>query len=364
MIRVLSLLFAAWLLPCSTYAAARLGDYATVEFAPTRGQTFAIPVLLEQPAEVEINLYTSDGDLLRTLRSPEPLPPGTHTLVWDGKDAQGIVAPDEAYIPVLKVKPANGEEQIDDPRTTSGGEVLEDLRVEITSTQDIAYTLSAPARVLIRAGIKGGPMLRSLANWQPRGPGRNIQRWDGHDSSGLVDLRGEPNLSILVTAFLLPEHAILTSGNTALDYRSYRTQKGGPERLVTPDQMTLSRGATRLSRYYYSPRSQDADPHITVTLSQDLPRTADGLPLVKLGQTLPVIAHIAREDRWLMNESLYEVAFFIDHQFLSEEEQGYVPLTWLWTVNGLAPGRHLLTVNVSGFSGKVGVASTLFIVAE
>ena len=50
-------------------------------------------------------------------------------------------------------------------------------------------------------------------------------------------------------------------------------------------------------------------------------------PLVKLGQTLAVTADIAREDRWLMNESLYEVAFFIDHQFVSEEEQGYVPLT-------------------------------------
>ncbi len=364
MIRWFTLLLAACLLPDSTYATTRLGDYATVEFAPARGQTFAIPVLIEQPATVTIDLYTSDGDLLRTLRSPEPLPPGTHTLVWDGKNAAGTVAPDEAYIPVLKVKSATGEDQVEDPRTTSGGEVLEELRVEITATQDIAYTLPAPARVLIRAGIKGGPMLRSLANWQPRGPGKNIQRWDGHDSGGLVDLRGEPNLSILVTAFRLPDHAIITSGNSALDYRTYRTQQGWPEPAVSPDKIVLSRGAVRLSRHHYAPRSQDADPRVTITLPQELARTADGLPLVKLGQTLPVTADIVREDRWLMTESLYEVAFFIDHQFVSEEEQGYVPLTWLWTVNGLAPGRHLLTVNVSGFSGKVGVASTLLLVAE
>lgn len=358
-----TLLLAACLLPGSTYAA-RLGDYATVEFAPARGQTFPIPLVLEQPADVEITLYTSDGDLVRTLRSNEPLPPGTHNLLWDGKDATGAVLPDEAYIPVLKVKPTTGEEQIEDPRTTSGGETLENLPVEITAAQDIAYTLPAPARVLIRAGIKGGPMLRSLANWQPRGPGRNIQHWDGRDSSGLVDLRGEPNLSILVTAFRLPEHAIITNGNTALDYRAYRTRQGWPEQAAPPDKMVLSRGATRLSRHYYAPRSQDADPRVTVALPQELPRAADGLPQVKLGQTLPVTADIAPEDRWLMTESLYEVAFFIDHQFVSEEEQGYVPLTWLWTVNGLAPGRHLLTVNISGFSGKVGVASALLMVAE
>jgi hypothetical protein len=235
------------LLPSSTYAAARLGDYATVEFTPARGQTFAIPVLLEQPAAVEINLYTSDGDLVRTLHSPEPLPPGTHTLIWDGKDAQGTVVPDEAYVPVLKVKPTDGEEHLDDPRTTSGGEMLEDLRVEITATQDIAYTLPAPARVLIRAGIKGGPLLRSLANWLPRGSGRNLQRWDGHDSSGLVDLRSEPNLSLLVTAFRLPDHAILTSGNTTLDYRRYRTRQGWPEPAVSPDKIVLSRGTTHFS---------------------------------------------------------------------------------------------------------------------
>lgn len=272
--------------------------------------------------------------------------------------------PDEAYVSVLKATLEDGREIVIDPRATSGGEVVEKVPVEIAAGRDIAYTLPAPCRVLIRVGIKGGPLLRALADWQPRGPGRNVQRWDGYDSSGLVDLRTEPELSVVVAAFRLPERAVITTGNTALSYRAYRAQKGWSDPAVRVEPSMLVRNGVRISRHYYAPRAQDANPRITVTLPDTLPRVADGLPLLKLGQSVPIKADIAQEDRWLMDESLYEVAFFIDHKFMSEEEQGYVPLTWLWLVNGLTPGKHLLTVNVSGFSGKVGAASLLFTVGE
>lgn len=61
-----------------------------------------------------------------------------------------------------------------------------------------------------------------------------------------------------------------------------------------------------------------------------------------------------------MNEQQYEVAFFIDGEFIAEEEQGYVPITWNWVAQDLSPGEHMLTVNISGFGGKVGVSSLLF----
>jgi hypothetical protein len=34
------------------------------------------------------------------------------------------------------------------------------------------------------------------------------------------------------------------------------------------------------------------------------------------------------DDRWLMQEQLYEVAYFVDGDFVSEEENGYVPIAW------------------------------------
>ena len=65
------------------------------------------------------------------------------------------------------------------------------------------------------------------------------------------------------------------------------------------------------------------------------------------------------EDKWPLEQSLYEVSFFLDQQFVSEEETGYTPLTWRWDPAGLAPGLHVMTVNVSGYWGHVGVASVL-----
>ncbi len=337
---------------------ARLDVHAESEFDPTRGQRFKIPFDLTRSASAELRILSPDGERVRSLGGPLLLPAGRQVLEWDGRDDGGLLVPDEAYIPVLIVH-AEGREEVIDPRGDSGGEVIEDLRVEVTPGGDIAYALPAPARVLVRVGIKGGPMLRSLANWAPRPAGRNVQRWDGRDADGLMDLRGQGSLSVLVTAFRLPRGAIIASGNEAMDYRSYRQAKGWPDPAARTDQ-PLARATMRISRHYYVSPAKAADPRVSLGLPAELPRDADGVVVLRNGMSLAVKVELAEADRWAMNETLYEVAFFIDHDFVSEEEQGYTPLTWLWTVNGLAPGLHVLTVNISGFSGKVGVASLRF----
>jgi len=75
---------------------------------------------------------------------------------------------------------------------------------------------------------------------------------------------------------------------------------------------------------------------------------------------LKVRVDIPPEDRWWLEQGLYEVAFFIDGRFEAEEEHGYVPITWVREVSDLAPGRHVVTVNVAGFRGQVGVRSAAF----
>jgi hypothetical protein len=59
------------------------------------------------------------------------------------------------------------------------------------------------------------------------------------------------------------------------------------------------------------------------------------------------------DDRWLMQEQLYEVAYFVDGDFVSEEENGYVPIAWQWNTGMLPAGEHLLT-HLTGFTGRVG----------
>lgn len=352
-----------WTVSCQSQARVEFGNYKASEFMPAQGQVFEIPFRLDRKTTVEVALYSSDGDLVRRLSSGKPLEPGVHSLAWDGKDDRGQVVPDEAYVPVLQTGTGKKAERLD-PRQSTGGEALEDLHAEITSGKDIAYTVPAPSRILIRVGVKGGPMLRSLANWVPKSPGKNIQRWDGKDADGILDIRDLKDLTVLVTGFKLPQHTIIATGNRILDYSGYRKARHWPDIRIPQEAQILERGGVRLSKQYYAPRYQDIDAKVRTELPASLPRNASGWPVIKADETVPVKVDIAPEHRWLMDESLYEVAFFIDQQFASEEEQGYLPLTWHWKANGLAPGKHLLTVNISGFGGRIGISNLLFEVPQ
>ncbi len=334
--------------------------YTKTEFSPYHNESFPIPITLQDKATVTVRLYTADGDLVRSISGNKALKKGNQTLMWDGKDDQGNVVPDEAYVAVLKAITSNGKTFRVDPRENTGGEVVENLQVRITSDKQISYVLPASCRVLIRAGIKGGPMMRSLASWEPHSAGKNIQRWDGMDESRLLDLRNEKGLSVLVTAFQLPAFSIITIGNKGTTYADYRKKRGWPDRVLNQENLALTRGDMRIAREYYVSPSEARDPQVQISLSGEHKKNGKGLPVLKLDQSVRVKVDVDEQDRWLLDQSLYEVAFFVDHEFVSEEEQGYLPLTWLWKVNQLKEGQHVLTVNISGFTGKVGVVSTLF----
>lgn len=360
MVRILSAMLALIVLfPLAAMGAeVEFAPYASPEFNPSRGEKFRIPFKLSSEAEVSVKIFTSDGDHVTTVTKTGTLKPGTHELLWDGKDPKGMIVPDDAYVPVLSAKLKNGKTVDIDPRTYSGGEVVENLNVEVTPTQEITYHLPAPARVLIRVGIKNGPMMRSLINWVPKTAGKNIQRWNGFDADSLIDLRNHERLSVLVTAYQLPEHAIITMGNEKVSYGDYRSKKGFPDITRGASEMKLERDGKRISRNYYMPRFKDRDPKVFMALLGNQKKTQEGVPILEDATSVKV--NITEEDRKLIQESLYEVAFFVDNEFVSEEEQGYMPLTWIYKPVGLAPGNHILTVNVSSLSGQMGVKSLAF----
>lgn len=345
-------------------ASVEFGTATKTEFSPSRGEAYEFGVRVVDDADVSIELYSSDGDLVRTLRPTDTLRQGDHKLVWDGKDADGKIVPDEVYVPVLHGRNADGKETVVDPRATSGGEAEDNLGVQITADRQIAYTLPAPSRVLARVGIKGGPLMRTLAAWEPRGAGKNILRWDGFDRSHTVDLRDLPGLTVLVTAFRLPNHAVMTFGNEQISYSEYRQKQGWPDHTVPPEQQRLNRGETTLSRQYYVSPTRNQEPQVTVKFADDTQKNKQGYPVLKPGQQVRVTVDVDKNDRWLIDETLYEVAFFGDYAFLAEEEQGYVPLNWLWTVGDMPAGEHVFTVNISGFTGKVGVASLRYVLEK
>jgi hypothetical protein len=349
--RILSLV---WLiLPLLAWGQVSLQRISATELASAGAATVTYTVRTGLPGRLSLELLTGDGDLVRRLTLAD-VGPGDHDLVWDGKDERGQAVPDEAYCARALLEAA-GARAVDDPCARTGGEVIDGLQPRLSATGDIAYTLARPARVLIRVGVKNGAMLRSLSIWRPRPAGRNLQRWNGFDDSGRVDLRDD-RLALLATAFSLPDFTVLTTGQAGLDYRSWRLSQGWAEQ---PDQPSgndaarpLERAGQRIARQHYMARYKDREPRITVSL---LDRSGKS---VGEGAAMPdevrVAVDLHPEDRWLMQEQLYEVAFFVNGDFVSEEENGYVPIGWIWNTAGLKSGRHWLTVNLTGFTGRVG----------
>ncbi len=332
----------------------------SVEFRPAAGESIAVAFELTRQCAVKLDLYTGDGDRLRTLGADKPLPAGEHEIVWDGKDARGEVVPDEAYHPALTARCGEEGPVTLDPRRNTGGQPLEDLQVRVGGDGTIQYRLSSPARTLIRISAKGGAMLRALDAWTPRAAGRVRMAWNGFDAAGSTRLLGRPDMAVLVRAFALPDHTIIAVGNDELEYADWRAAHGWPEPVVDFEAIRFERNGEPLTRQSQLPRSFLRDPGATIRIVEDFP-LRDGMPVVSGPVTFRV--DMPRADRWLMAQSLYEVAFFLDHAFISEEETGYTPLSWRWDGNA-EPGVHTMSVNISGLWGQVGVDTVRFLVPK
>lgn len=329
------------------------------EFQPAEGEELTIPFRLTEPGEVRLTLYSGDGDLIRGL-GPRELEPGSHEWTWDGRDESGDVVPDEAYFPVLTCDCPKGRTVVD-PRRESGGVPIEELGVRVAGDGTITYRLPEPARTLVRAGIEGGAMVKSLDTWSPHTAGRVRQNWKSNGAM-TAGLRNHPDRAVLVRAFTLPDHAIITSGNDRWDYLTYRRERNWPPPDFDPEAAKPSGGEDgRLARQARLPHSMRRDPSISLEVVDGVTGHSQGLPVIAEGATFRV--DMAERDRWLMQQSLYEVAFFLDYRFVSEEETGYTPLSWRWSGN-TEPGVHTMTVNVSGLWGQVGVATIRFRVPE
>ena len=57
-----------------------------------------------------------------------------------------------------------------------------------------------------------------------------------------------------------------------------------------------------------------------------------------------------------------EPVFYIDGKFAYENEVGFYPMTWKLDTRNLNEGEHYLTVNLRGYEGNFGIASTRIIV--
>ncbi|MBF5056818.1 hypothetical protein Y5W_02112 [Alcanivorax sp. 521-1] len=343
----------AGVLPLVASAGVAIGDYRTPTFNVAQDKPFLIPVIVDEAGEVSVAIFSPDGDEVRVLAARQAGKGETLNFAWDGKDSQGKTVPNEAWLPRVTLETQDGE-SVFDPSRNSGGEVIDAIVPDFGRRGDLSFTLDAPSRLLVRAGLKSGPLMRTMVNWAPRAAGKNRVAWNGFDHDNQVKLLDDPRLGVLVTGYRLPDHTIITEGGDD-DYLAWRGEKGWESAMPDMSEVPLARGGERLSRHYFLPRAVEAEPRVKVSLSGEMKPLSDDRYVVS-GKTI-VKVDMDKSSEWAMAQSQYEIGFFIDGDFVAEEEQGYVPLSWQLDTDYLDKGEHLLTVNVSGFNGAVGIRS-------
>lgn len=325
----------------------------TASINPSDKNPARIPFFLPSNAlKAELSIYSPDGEKLRTLIK-DKLNEGENYFEWDGKDEAGLNVPNEAYIPVLTTwldDSTPSDKFVDDPRTYSGGEILPELAREWkwSGKHDIAFTLDAPSRVLSRAVIKGGPLVKTIANWDAKPAGKVVLRWDGYDTDKVEQINVRNDFSVLVMGYCLPAHSLLVYGSkSAMDYHEYREKKKLAMPKVDWKSIMLTRGKHRLEKDYFLPRSKL--PEMTLSFPDDVEKNEAGEYVINKPARLKV--SIPQDQRWIIESSLYEVSYYYDYKFVQEEEQGYLPLYWPIDPADFSPGRHVVTVQISAFNG-------------
>ena len=202
-------------------------------------------------------------------------------------------------------------------------------------------------RVRIRAGIKNGPLLKTLIDWVPREAGRQEEFWDGLDQSGLINLFNIPARQVHIFAYTLPNNCIIVKRSQTASAEPNITDETYKRRLQTQ---------VNLNRKYEHARHDLADCHEPdFTLIFPDAELKDGAPV--LSGVAPIKIVIAEKDRHQLESARFEVMLYADLRFIFEDEEGFTPFTFLWDTKGLTPGEHILTVNILGYNNHCGARS-------
>ena len=198
-------------------------------FNPAKEETVTISYRLSRPAKAIIKIFDHNMCLITDLFGEDIGRGGQNEVIWDGKDFEGRIVPDEAYFFTIEVSDFQGNFAFYDSTTIAGGETF-GLVVTFDSKKGlISYEISQDARVRIRAGISGGPLLRTILNWAPRLAGKNEEAWDGKDESGNINVVAQKDYKLMAEVISLPENSVLSTGNTEYTYFEYKS-KIAPDR--------------------------------------------------------------------------------------------------------------------------------------
>lgn len=347
------LLMGAALAPALSVSALELSNvyHEPASIEPARNQKATIRFRLSEPARVQARIFDGRDVRVRVIESKGELAAGEHALTWDGRDVRGRTVPAEAYVYTLHAEGRGGAQTDWDVTDSTVGQDAQLSAVEWNAAKGtVTYALERPSRVRIRIGLQNdGPLLRTLIDWVPRASGSKKERWDGRDSSGVLELAKHPNLAIVGEAFALSQNAILV----------------GPESAQTPAVISdlpgpLVRRPAAPSRprmLDYARQAMEArrDFPIELTLPKQLKKDAAGLPIVT--GPVAVTLRVDKPDLARVLNERAEAVFYVDGQMIFENQVSFLPMTWTWDPSGAAEGEHFITTNLRGYEGHFGIGT-------
>lgn len=316
-------------------------------FNPTKGERVVITYSLSQRGKAIIKVFDPAMRLIRDLPCKRS-DPGVNKVIWDGRDQRGKIVPDEAYFFTIEALNYQGKFTFYDTTTISGGEYI-NPRIDFNSeNKNITYELPKDARLMIRAGITGGALLKTIVNWSPRLAGKHHEPWDGKDSTGAIDIVNQKGFKIMAEAVTLPDNSLIAHGNADYTYYEYKT-------MIAPDrpkkrERPLFRGRNALmGRQRAGPRELVPEPKFSIQLPEDTKIHENGLPIVQ--GKIPLKIVLDQKQKRIITEQRYEIIAFVDFKFITEEEGGYSPFTWMWDTRKATNGEHIVTINVLTLKG-------------
>ena len=326
-------------------------------FNPKKGEKVKISYFLSKKAYVTIKVFDPDCGLINTIVDNKLENKGINKHYWDGKDMDGNVVPNQAYFFTIEAKDKAGNIVVYDPTIFSGGDEEDIVDINIDEEAGtVSFRLPKPAWVLGRVGIKGGPLLKTLIDWEPRPAGENIIFWDGYDESKVVKVTDLPGYSMMITTMAFSENSVIIFGNKDIDYLTYKTQiaKG---REKKEKRLRKIQENTSISKHYKLSRVFDHAPKFSVSILGEEGRK-NNIPII--GDQCLVRVELLKNKEFITGQR-FEIAFYLDYQLYAEEEEGYTPYNWRWDTSGIPSGRHVLTVNVVTLGDRVGAQSLIFI---
>lgn len=238
------------------------------------------------------------------------------------------------------------------PHSPGGREIIHVRDSQVDAEKRlISYMLPRAASVRLRAGFRDGPYLQPIIMGEAQPAGRYTVPWDGASGDGLfTNLYAHPAIQVNALARSLPVNVLVAHDQTR------DTPTAG-----TAATFPLPTALTGLSEPPWL--KAPGEPQGSFLIAEDY-----GLAITVREDAVQRLANIRVDlqstDRARLLNRRFELMLFVDALFVAEDERSQLPFSYRMSTRGLAPGKHVVTVNVVDSESSLGTASAELLIAK